>query len=54
VLKFGFEKFTLPFDLPRTKDVMRSWTEKDGRGRRIFMNGLGREINLQILEIRLK
>ncbi len=48
-----FDKFVLPFDLPKTDEPLRSWTEIDGHGNRIIMNGMGRELNLQILTIDL-
>lgn len=54
VRAWEFEKFTIPFDLPMQEDLLRIWTVKDGEGRRTFTNGLGMEINLQILAIRLK
>ncbi|MGB0383238.1 MAG: class I SAM-dependent methyltransferase [Ardenticatenaceae bacterium] len=53
VSKWGFNKFELPFDLPqRPKDLIRSWTELDKEGGRIFRNGL-MIINLEILTIDL-
>lgn len=48
-----FEKFRLPFDLPRQDDPIRSWTELDRDGDRILVNGLQSEINLQLLTIQL-
>lgn len=54
VFAFNFEKFTLPFDLPKQTDVIRTWTEIDKKyGNRVFKNAIG-EINLQILTINLK
>jgi ubiquinone/menaquinone biosynthesis C-methylase UbiE len=53
VRTWEYERFVLPFDLEPQEDLIRTWTEKDGQGRRIFKNGLQMEINLQILEIRL-
>lgn len=52
VQKYSFEKFILPFDLPKQKDPIRTWTEKNLFGRRIFRNGL-MEVNLQLLTIKL-
>lgn len=53
VKAWRYEKFMLPFDLERQSDPIRSWTEQDANGDRIFKNGLQMEINLQILEIQL-
>ena len=49
---WDFEKFVLPFDLAPQKDPIRTWTQTDAQGNRVFRNGL-MEINLQILEIGL-
>ncbi len=54
VKKWDFEKFTLPFDLPPQEDPVRSWTELDKDGQRVFKSGLGVDVNLQILTITLK
>ncbi len=51
---WSFEKFVLPFDLEPQSDPIRTWTETDSRGGRIFKNGLQMEINIQILEITMK
>ena len=48
VESFKFEKFVLPFDLEPQEDRVRSWTEINGDGDRIFRNGL-MELNFQIL-----
>lgn len=53
VKEWKFEKFTLPFDLEKQSDPIRSWTEKNSDGQRVFKNGLQMQINLQILEILL-
>lgn len=50
---WGFRRFTLPFDLAPQADPIRSWTEKDGEGRRRFVNGLNLILDLQILAIRV-
>jgi len=52
VKSFEWEKFRLPFDLDKQKDLIRTWTEFNGKGDRIFRNGL-MEVNLQILTIYL-
>ena len=52
--KWSYEKFTLPFDLEKQDDPIRSWTEINANDQRIFKNGLNLEINLQILHIILK
>ena len=52
--KWSYEKFRLPFDLEKKDDPIRSWTETNARGERVFKNGLNMEINLQILHIILK
>jgi len=49
-----YEKFMLPFDLDKKDDPIRSWTETNVRGERVFKNGLNLEINLQMLHIILK
>lgn len=49
--KWEFEKFVLPFDLPKQTDVIRTWTEFGADGNRILKNGLQMEINLHILTI---
>lgn len=54
VKRLEYEKFVLPFDLPKQPDLIRTWTEFDKAGNRIFKNGLQMEINLQILTIFLK
>lgn len=54
VRTWEFEKFVLPFDLPQQPDLIRTWTELDRNGDRIFKNGLQMLINLQILTITLK
>lgn len=55
VEKFSFEKFRLPFDLAKNdQDPIRTWTEKDSKGENILVNGLGMEINLQTLEVKIK
>ena len=46
VKKHTFVKHTMPFDIPRTKDLMRSWTVKDKNGKRILWNGLNMEISI--------
>lgn len=46
-----FEKFTLPFDLAAQAAPIRSWTEFDKDGNRVFKNGLQMELNFQILTI---
>lgn len=46
VKKFRFVKHTMPFDIPRKKDLMRSWTTKDKSGKRVLWNGLNMEIAL--------
>lgn len=49
-----FEKFVLPFDLEPQPDPIRTWTETDSNGGRVFKNGLQMDINIQILEITMK
>lgn len=46
VSKVEFIKHTMPFDLPRQEDPMRSWTVLGNNGNRIFWNGLNMEITL--------
>jgi len=53
VTSWDFEKFSLPFDLKKQEDPIRTWTELNNQGERIFRNGI-MEINLQILQINLK
>ena len=53
VKKWKYEKFMIPFDLEKQSDPIRTWTEKDHDGQRVFRNGLQMEINLQILEIQV-
>ncbi|KKR79518.1 MAG: hypothetical protein UU24_C0006G0012 [Candidatus Nomurabacteria bacterium GW2011_GWA2_40_9] len=54
VKKWKFERVFFPFDLPKQKDPIRSWTERDLSGNRIFKNGLGLEYHLDILSVFLK
>ena len=50
---YSFTPFEMPFDLdPNPHDPVRTWTFLDGRGRRLFTNGLSLICNLEILEIR--
>lgn len=51
VTSFDFTRFELPFDLEPQEDPIRSWTEKNGEGRRIFVNGVG-YLDMQILSIK--
>lgn len=53
VVEFDWQKFELPFDLAPQGDPIRSWTEVDTHGNRLFKNGLQMEINLQLLTIRV-
>jgi len=53
VKDWSYEKFVLSVDLPQRSDLMRAWTELDDQGNRIQMNGLGIEINQQILTIQV-
>lgn len=50
VKSFSFEDFTLPFDLPKQADPVRTWTEKKG-GRRIFVNGI-MPVDLKIVTLK--
>ncbi len=51
--KHTFIPFEMPFDLdPNLDDPVRTWTFKDGGGRRLLTNGLSLLCNLDILEIR--
>jgi|TARA_B100001964_G_C14197718_1_gene584237 ubiquinone/menaquinone biosynthesis C-methylase UbiE len=54
IKKWSYEKFRFPFDLEKKDDPIRSWTEINTRGERIFKNGLNMEINLQMLHITMK
>lgn len=54
VESWSFEKFVMPFDLNPQTDPIRTWTEMDCNGNRVFKNGLQMEINIQILEITMK
>jgi len=54
IREWNYERFFLPFDLKKQDDPIRTWTEKDSAGQRIFKNGLNMEINLQLLSIKLK
>lgn len=54
VAGWNFEKFILPFDLKPQADPVRSWTEMNSAGIRIFKNGVFPEINFQILSVHLK
>ena len=46
IKKVEFIKHTLPFDLAKQEDPMRSWTKMSEEGNRIFWNGLNMEITL--------
>lgn len=52
VSKYSFSPFMVPFDLEKQEDPIRTWTELDGCGNKIFRNGL-MPINLEILTITL-
>ncbi|WP_396217719.1 class I SAM-dependent methyltransferase [Flavobacterium sp.] len=54
VEKFEFIKHTMPFDLPKQSDIMRSWTTYDINGNRILWNGLNMEITLYHVVFYLK
>lgn len=51
--KHTFTSFELPFDLPpHPDDLVRTWTFRDGQGKRLFTNGLSLICRFEILEIR--
>jgi len=50
---YYFERFELPFDLEPQDDPIRTWTETDGSGQKIFRNGI-MPINLQTLTVKIK
>ncbi len=49
-----FYPFTLPIDLPKQKDPLRSWTFKLQGGKRVIVNGTQVLHNFSLLEIRKK
>lgn len=50
--RYSFTPFEMPFDLPpHTTDPVRTWTFRDGNGRRLFTNGLSLICHIEILEI---
>lgn len=53
VASFTFTPFMVPFDLKAQDDPIRTWTEKNISGDKIFRNGI-MPINLQILKITMK
>ncbi len=53
VSSFTFSPFMVPFDLEAQTDPIRTWTEKNITGEKIFRNGI-MPINLKILEIKIK
>ena len=50
VKSFCFEKFSIPFDLLSQDDPVRSWTEINNQGARIFRNGI-MPLNFELLTI---
>lgn len=53
VASFAFEKFMVPFDISPQADPIRTWTELDGQGEKIFRNGI-MPIPLSFLTISLQ
>jgi ubiquinone/menaquinone biosynthesis C-methylase UbiE len=51
IKSFSFDNFVLPFDLPKQKDPIRTWTEKRG-GKRVLLNGI-MPIDLKIITLKL-
>lgn len=50
---YTFLPFVMPCDVaPHPRDVVRTWTFRDERNRRVFTNGLSLLCHLEILEIR--
>lgn len=53
VININFKKHIMPFDLPKSEDLMRCWTEmKDGK--RVLWNGLNMEITLYHILFEIK
>lgn len=51
---YKFIKHKMPFDLPRGKDLMRSWTVIDKNEKRILWNGLNMEISTYFILFKVK
>ena len=49
-----FIKHNMPFDIPRKKDPMRSWTRMNENEERILWNGLNMEISIYFVTFRIK
>lgn len=52
--KFVFYDFTMPFDIKKSDDPMRAWTERVGDKERYQINGAEQLLNRKILEIKVK